>query len=343
MDGDLTVPFTLEEALDPRWLTRALAPLTGGAAITDVSVVETLRTVATKTRFQVAWADGCADLCLKGFLDMAGGRVGGKQALSEHRFYRQVAPALGLRIPSAVAIVIDEEAGQGITIMRDLVAQGARFGSALDPVTPDEAAKTLEELARLHAHMHMLDALPWVGRTVSELASWNIVTPERLQLLLEGPRGRNLSARTREAAKLIDGLNSLAALTEALPSTLVHGDCHAGNIFWTADGPGLIDWQVVQRGHWALDVAYQLCAVLPVDLAAAHEMHLLDHYLGAARVRGNDVPDRDAAHRQYRAGIIYGYYLWAITTRVDPAITETFVDRLGQAVERNGSYSAVGI
>ena len=55
--------------------------------------------------------------------------------------------------------------------------------------------------------------------------------------------------------------------SEARPQFLVHGDAHAGNIFRTDRGSGLIDWQVLQRGTWAIDVAYHLCAVLPVDLA----------------------------------------------------------------------------
>ena len=44
-------PHTLEAALDPEWLTYALTPLTGGAQVTEVAMVELIRTVATKVRF----------------------------------------------------------------------------------------------------------------------------------------------------------------------------------------------------------------------------------------------------------------------------------------------------
>ncbi|HKX80038.1 MAG TPA: aminoglycoside phosphotransferase family protein [Novosphingobium sp.] len=342
-DAVVTAPYTLADALDPDWLTGALAGITGGSRITQVEAVEKFHTVATKQRFRVEWADGSADLCLKAFLDAEGAPSSSPTRVHEHRFYQSVASELDVRIPECVNAIVDEKENHGITIMRDLVADGARFGSALESVSPDQAAKALEQLARLHAKPRILDDRPWIKRTLSELASWNIVSPEKLQELLDGPRGRNLQTATRDANRLIEGLNTLAARCESLPSTAVHGDAHAGNIFWTPDGPGLIDWQMIQRGHWALDVAYQVCAVLPADVAAAHEFALVDHYLDVTRGLGAEVPDRETAHDQYRAANIYGYYLWAVTTRVDRPIIEEFVDRLGKAVERNDSYAVVGM
>src|SRR3546814_9564871 len=75
------------------------------------------------------------------------------------------------------------------------------------------------------------------------------------------------------------GIKALAARNTALPQTLLHGDCHPNNIYWTADGPGFADWQLVQRGNWALDVAYHIAAVLPIAAAEREERALLDHYL----------------------------------------------------------------
>jgi aminoglycoside phosphotransferase (APT) family kinase protein len=124
---------------------------------------------------------------------------------------------------------------------------------------------------------------------------------------------------------------------------LLHGDCHAGNIFRAPAGFGLIDWQIVQRGGWALDVAYHLSAVLDVRLAEREERTLLNHYLDIARSLGNSVPSREHAWEQYRKSMVYGYYLWAITRRVEPAITNVFVNRLGSAIERHDSYSLLGL
>jgi aminoglycoside/choline kinase family phosphotransferase len=227
--------------------------------------------------------------------------------------------------------------------MRDLVVDGARFCTALEPFSVDQAKATLEQIAHLHAGAALLERTRWVGRRIADFADRGLMPPAVLQQLLDGPRGEGLDARTRDAARLIAGLSALSARDAQQPQTLVHGDAHAGNIYMTAEGPGLIDWQLIQRGSWALDVPYHLCAVLPVEVAEAHEWELLDHYLDAARRLGVDVPPREAAQAQYRAGVVYGYYLWSITRRVDPEITNTFVDRLGKAVARLDSYRVLGL
>ena len=92
-----------------------------------------------------------------------------------------------------------------------------------------------------------------------------------------------MRARTRDAAVLIEGMNALARQDAELPQTLVHGDAHAGNIYQTAQGPGLIDWQLLQKGSWALDVAYHICAVLDAPVAEHEERRLMAHYLETLR------------------------------------------------------------
>jgi aminoglycoside phosphotransferase (APT) family kinase protein len=170
------------------------------------------------------------------------------------------------------------------------------------------------------------------------------VTLDQLQGLLDGPRGQGLDPATRSAGRLGAAMRALAARDAARPQFLVHGDAHAGNIFRTADGKtGLIDWQLLQRGGWALDVAYHLNAVLPTDVAERGERRLLGHYLELMRGHGCDVPGAEEAWRQYREAAIYGYYLWAITRRVDPPIIEMFTGRLGRAVERLESHALLGV
>jgi len=106
---------------------------------------------------------------------------------------------------------------------------------------------------------------------------------------------------------------------------------------------GVIDWQLLQRGGWALDVAYHLNAVLPTEVAEVEERRLLGEYLAMMRARGMEMPDEEQAWSQYREAVIYGYYLWAITRRVDPPIIVQFVDRLGKAVTRHESHALLGI
>jgi hypothetical protein len=338
------VPLTLAEALDPAWLSFALTPLTGGAPITAVETVEIIRTVATKVRFTVAYDGGKAALCLKALLDVDQQMArGGAVTVLEANFYEKLAPRLSIRRPPCVATVIDREAQFGIVIMRDLIAAGNRFCSALEPFSADEAASSLAQLALLHEASNLLDELPWVKPRIGDFVRNAYVPQPLLQEMLNGARGEGLSTRTRDAGLLLKALEALAEHDAAWPHFLVHGDSHAGNIYRTPEGPGLIDWQLLQRGGWALDAAYHIAAVLPVELAEREERRLLLHYLETMRGLGMAMPGEEEAWAAYRIALVYGYYLWAITRRVDPPITNLFVNRLGSAVERHGSFGLLGV
>lgn len=337
----IAVPATLEAALDPEWLSQAL-----GARVTSVEQVELIKTVATKVRFAVTFdgSDEKQAFCLKGLLDVDEmTKMGGSTCVLEGDFYSKIAPAVDVRVPEAVVAVTDREAQQSVLIMRDLIASGARFCSALEPFTADQAADSVGQIAQLHAGSAILKDTPWIRPRAAELARMPHMTAEILQDLLDGPRGDNLSPAVRNGARLIEGMKALADRNESRPEFLVHGDAHAGNIFRTPEGPGLIDWQVLQRGSWAVDVAYHLCAVLPVELAEQEERRLLGHYLDLARGYGLTMPGEEDAWLQYREAVMYGYYLWGITRRVDPEITIQFTDRLGRAVMRHESHALLGV
>lgn len=343
----IAVPLTLEQALDPQWLEQALAADSGGARIVTVDCVEVIRTMATKVRFTVTFAgqDAPRAYCLKAFLDVDPviAKGGGSTTVREADFYAQVAPHVDVRVPSCVASVVDRDAPLGVIIMRDLIADGARFCSAQEAFSAQECAASLGQLARLHAGRAVLDTMPWITPRLPNFVERPSVPAPLLQDLLDGPRGAGLPAPVRDAGRLEAALAALAARDAALPQFLIHGDCHAGNIYRTADGAGLIDWQLLQRGGWALDIAYHIAAVLPVDLAEREERHLLEHYLAEMRSLGQAMPDSEDAWRQYREAPVYGYYLWSMTRRVDPPIIVLFVQRLGAAVARHGSHALLGL
>ena len=341
----IAVPATLAGALDPSWLAQALSDDSGGQAVAAVEQVELIRTVATKVRFAVTFADGSTrNYCLKGLLEVdAMTARGGPACVLEADFYGKVASIVDVRVPEAVATVIDREGQQAVTIMRDLIVDGATFCSALDPFTADDAVMSLDQLSRLHAKSAFLDGADWIRPRASELAKMSYVTPEMLQELLDGPRGDDLSPRVRSAANLAMAIKALADRDGARPQFMIHGDSHAGNVFRTRQGMGLIDWQLLQRGGWALDVAYHLNAVLPTEIAEVEERRLLGEYLAMMRGHGMTVPDEEQAWQQYREGVTYGYYLWGITRRVDPPIIVQFVDRLGKAVMRHDSFGLLGV
>jgi len=342
----LPVPRTLEAALDPAFLSQALASVSGGAPVSSVETVEVLKTVATKVRFAVTFGDRgeSQGFCLKGLLDVDEMTArGGSTCVLEGDFYCKVAPTVNVRVPEAVAVVTDREAQQSVLIMRDLIAAGAHFCSALEAFDADQALASLGQLANLHAGSSFLDGAPWIRPRAAELARANYVSAEQLQELMDGPRKEGVPEGVLDAAKLIDGVKELASRDEARRQFMIHGDSHAGNNFRTAQGAGLIDWQLLQKGGWALDVAYHLCAVLPVDLAEREERWLMGEYLSMMKGHGFDMPGEEEAWTQYREAVMYGYYLWAITKRVDPPIINLFFHRLGNAAARHDSFALLGV
>jgi hypothetical protein len=339
------LPRTLEQALDPAWLTEALAPVSKGARVTEVETVELLKTVATKVRFKARYENGeTGNYCLKAFLDLPpDAPATNPTSVREADFYNRIAKKITVRVPTCVNAPVAD--GFGVVIMRDLIVDGARFCTALEPFDANRAAASLEQLARLHMSHKVLEASDkdWLPRQLHWLAQATYTGPATLQELMDGPRGEGLPARSRNAEVLIAGLKALASLDETRPAVLIHGDCHAGNIFETKDGAGLIDWQLLQQGGWALDVVYHINAALPIELAEKEERNLLGHYLDCVRRLGGEVPDAETAWRQYRESAVYGYYLWAITRKVDPPIIVAFNQRLGSAVTRHESYKLLGV
>src|SRR5690606_4722344 len=146
-------PTDQDVALSPEWLSMVLGRPGAPVKVTGVKVVETLKTMASKIRFE-AECDGLAKprtLCVKGFFDPEMARSAGVNSRSEARFYMEIAPRVDVHVPDCVYAGIDEATGHGIILMEDVVAQGGRFLTALEPYTPDQAHGSLEQLAKLHA------------------------------------------------------------------------------------------------------------------------------------------------------------------------------------------------
>lgn len=74
-----------------------------------------------------------------------------------------------------------------------------------------------------------------------------------------------------------------------------------------------------------------------------NERDLLRHYLDQLRANGVDAPGWDEAWNEYRKGIVFGLYMWAVTLLVDPEITTTLLQRLGTAAATHDSFGAVGV
>jgi hypothetical protein len=340
-------PTDEQTVLSPEWLTEVLRRHDPTVVVAGTEVIGRLETVATKLRFRVDYAAGGdglpGALCAKGYFNPA---LRTRGVWPEALFYRDLAPMIeGVRMPVCVHAGIDEATEHALILIEDLVEAGARFLDPLESYAPEQAAATLDQLAALHAATwERPDAdLPAVfAPRLARLAG--TLDPARLQAHLDDGRAADVPVSTRDAVRVPAALRALAALVPDQPQCIVHGDTHTGNLYELADGrPGLLDWQIAQRGVWALDVAYHLAAVLEPDDRERAERDLLDHYLDRLAARGITPPERDEAWWLYRAHLPYGFFLWGITRFVDRPVIDQRTRRLGLAVAAHRSLDLLGV
>ncbi len=268
---------------------------------------------------------------------------------AEVRFYLELADEIPIRIPRAVS---GQHRPWGFElVIEDLVSAGCRLltpGASLDV---DEAARVLTLLATLHAKF-------WNDPRLDGSLAW-LTDLRRREVALGNRLARPMMAvGSMRAGPLVppsirDGARRYAAararVCEVLaegPRTVIHHDCHPGNLFWTPDGePGLLDWQLVRAGSWASDVAYLLAAGLTTPDRRAHTDALLAHYLAALpdaiRPEAADARERVRRHTAYAfEAMILTLALGALMPRDD---IRRLVHRTAVAVLDERSFDALGL
>jgi thiamine kinase-like enzyme len=124
--------------------------------------------------------------------------------------------------------------------------------------------------------------------------------------------------------------------------SVIHGDPHIGNLYLDgARQPSFLDWQLVQRGPWYLDVGYHIASALEVEDRRRSERDLVRHYLDHLTAAGIGVSTEEDVWLGVRRGILHGFYLWGITLKVAPAITSALLTRLGTAAADHDALAAV--
>jgi hypothetical protein len=344
------VPRTTARLLSPEWLSAALAPRFPGVRVTKVTPGPVVSRVSTNIRFHIECEGGMPDglspdLCAKGYFSEAGwpGRATG---VFEVSFYRELAASTGVRTLRSVYADIDPDTRHGVVITEDVVAQGGTFLDATSDYTPDQTAQSLTELARLHAATWGdagVGAAGWLAPRIERHLEHRGV--KEIRSNFEGDVGAGVPDEVRDAELLYAAYRALVEEARtASPWAVVHGDAHVGNLYLDGGGhPSFLDWQLVQRGPWYLDVGYHIASTLTVADRRRTEEDLLRHYLDRLRAAGVEAPSRDEAWLGVRRGIIHGFYLWGITQLVDPEVTSVLEHRLGTAAADHESFKAVGL
>jgi hypothetical protein len=346
----MAVPDLLSEALTPEWLNEALGERFPGIRVSRVDKGEVIARVSTNARFRIHGEAGLPPglpehLCIKGyFADCSDAAVVSRSAGGpEVLFYRELAAGAGIRTLPCFYADVDPVTKHGVVITEDVLARGAVFLDALSPYAPDQVAQSLDQLAVLHGRTWASDTLrkPWLAPRLD--ATMRARGLDEIKGNFEGPIGAGVPDEVRNPELLMDRISLLPpVLARAAPACVLHGDAHVGNLYLDTDGqPCLVDWQLVQRGPWYIDVGYHLGCALTVGDRRRFERELLAEYLQRLEAEAVAPPSWDEAWRGIGVGMLYGLFLWAITLKVHPSVTTVMLERLGAAVADHESHSSV--
>lgn len=323
-NSTLRVPQNLDD-VTPEWMTAALSQHYPGAEVSDVAVKMRDDGTNRRARLALAYSAGsgpatvfvkAADPAHKELIKLTSG------LFHEPRLFSSDVE-LPIEHPRVFTAAIDEASEDFILVMEDLAARGADARDATRPMSPDQAASGLRSLAGVHSHfwgerrlehpgLGWLEPFePWQGMEIAPL-------PAAIQAIGDAATAEIL-ALTAESLFLELWPRYIRTLTSS-PQTLLHGDPHIGNTYVLPDGRvGFLDWQVVRRGNFSLDLGYFLQGALTVEDRRDHERELVQGYHSALTVPDAEKPSFDEVWNRYRASTIHGLALWLATASAGDA------------------------
>jgi hypothetical protein len=228
--------------------------------------------------------------------------------IREARFFNELAHEAPVRVPGCHHAAVDEETSRFVVVMEDL--GGLRAVDQVDGMGLDDAERAVDDLARWHA--------TWWGRarplTEAGLAVSlaDPIYPAVLPMVFA--EGWDKVTGAMDVADSIlevgprfsDAMAGLLADLAAGPSTMIHGDYRADNLFFDTDGSvALLDFQLLGEGSAAYDLAYFVTQSISADVAADHERALFDRWEERLREEGVPAGDLGGMWADYRKAALF--------------------------------------
>jgi hypothetical protein len=247
------------------------------------------------------------------------GSLGLAQAMGmyelEVHFYKDIAPLVGaMGIPRCFLAEHDPESGMFTLVLEDFSGR-ARPGDVLTACTPDECAATLSELVAFQTPL-------WNSSAVAELG-W-LADPRRTLGVFDSLSAglapfidRFGAALDPDHVKLFERVMPQSGAwvrSWESPTVVQHGDFRTDNLlFGTSAGTApvtVIDFQTIRLGPPGLDPAYFLGSSVPTEERRKVERDLITEYHHQLVSGGVENFDFDACWQAYRAGAMYGVFLF---------------------------------
>lgn len=271
---------------------------------------------------------------------------------TEVRFYNEIAKSIPVTKPTVLAG--KSQFGRGaILVLADLSESGATPGFPGDALSVIQARKVIKQIAKLQAHFwdkaHTHSDYQWLAgstRCLEDYLGTALAVPLMKRGLhragslipkhLHAPAIRYASRR-RQVMRFLSGG----------PQTIVHHDCHPGNIFWDKSYPGLLDWQLIRIGEGVSDIAYFLSTALSPELQRLHGKDLLDFYFQCLVNNGVTGIDKETMQQRFRAHLVYPFEAMILTLAMggmmDLNDNHKLIQRTAQAIEDFDTFAALPI
>ena len=228
--------------------------------------------------------------------------------IREVGFYRELAAESPIRVPNCHFAAVDVDTHQFVLVLEDVGSY--RAVSQVEGMGRADAEQAVDELAAWHAHW-------WgaAGPIVERGTAMAIHDP--IYPMLLPPVFSDGWAKVRGAMSVPQSVETVAdgwveALPEMLgslsttPSTLVHGDYRADNMFFDDDGRVvLLDFQVIGESMPVGDLAYFVTGSLSPATASEIEQSLYERWLRALASEG--VPEFEIGEMWdiYRGAVLF--------------------------------------
>jgi Phosphotransferase enzyme family len=232
---------------------------------------------------------------------------------SEVRFYQEIAPTVGIRVPRLYWADIESSTGRFTLLLEDLSGAGTP-GDMIAGGTPGQAARALDALVDLQVPRWSDPALRekvWLANPSRNHAFFAAVEPA-LPLFLERFADRLDSKDVEFVEQVVPYANAWAAQMTVGPTVVLHGDYRMDNILFPHDPAApvsVFDWQATRLGPPLVDVSVYLGGCLSLDDRRCHERELLSQYHDGLMSRGLTSFSFDNVWESYRWCVFYGLML----------------------------------
>jgi aminoglycoside phosphotransferase (APT) family kinase protein len=264
---------------------------------------------------------------------------------NEVRFYRDLRPHLAIEAPACLAAEYAPRTKRFALVLDDLEARGATFADATTSLTVEQSRGVLSGLATLHGTYWRSPALDRVRANGAD----PLLPAITLSLRATARRTERDAPELvpPEGRPILQAYEAVARELDAGHHTVLHGDPHPGNCYFVEGRAGLLDWQVLRRGHPLRDVAYHLVLALAPEVRRAEERDLLDHYCAELAAAGGPSFGPDEAWSAYRRMAAAPYAAATFTVGLaglqDDDIARAGLRKSAAAVVDLGTAEALGL